>query len=535
MSTTELESTTPSESDLQDKVPDGSADTVATPSARSEVSPTEESAMEENITEPSDESQEGLKTPSSSRSSSFRPKSESSTIKYEQTPFTDFSIQVKELCHTLWPSSPKENPVQRLLGGPRLFGVFHGKRLGRFLAPASPPKAFDIERMLGGTFNRIIGIKIIGSEGEDPISLILRVSRRPWDSRPDREVATLEYLRRQTKIPVPHIKAFDFTDENPLKSPYIVQNRISGVSLQNACQGLSHKQWCTLAKEVATTIIELRKLTNSTPGLVESTTRNDGIQHFTVCPFDIRRPHDREWKKGQTNSLTLEADNAYALQWYVKDTFHFFVTQFGRWMAEELQCNPISILYKNQWQQLKDVVSAMNRLGILRDSRNVFTHMDLAPRNIMVELGPDDFIKITGILDWDSALFAPDFVSCRPPWWLWQDEKFPEDAMEDELNACEEPDDPELLEVKTIFEEIMGDEYIRFAYQPQFLLARRLFKIALHGNYSSETMIEIDEIMKDWDAFYKAEVEDYVSESSFDSANYAHGEKDEVGADPETQ
>ena len=526
------ESTLPCNSDVQDKVQENPINMEAT-------TPVElaEKVTEDWATETSNHVEEGSKqSPSSSRSSSFHPRSETSTIKYDQTPFADFRVQVEELCHTLWPSSPKEYRVQRLLGGPKFLGVLRAKKLGRFLSPGSPPKAFDIERMLGGTFNRIVGIKMIGSEGEDPIPLILRVSRLPWDARPDREVATLEYLRRHTNLPVPYVKAFDFTEDNPLKSPYIVQNRIAGVSLQNACPGMSHKQWCTLAKEIAGMIIDLRKLSNPTSGLIESTTKDDVVQHFSVCPFDIRKPFDREWKKRQANSMTFEADNAYALRWYEKDTFHFFATQFGRWMAEELQCNPITIMYKNQMQQLTDVASAMDRLGIFGDSRNVFTHMDLAPRNIMVEVGPDDFIKITGILDWDSAIFAPEFVSCRPPWWLWQDEKFPEDAMENEENAGAEPDDPELVEVKSIFEEIVGDEYVGFAYQPQFLLARRLFKIALHGNYSGESMTEIDEIIKDWDAYYKAEVEDYVSDSSFSSAKSVAGsEKPEEASDPRTE
>lgn len=34
---------------------------------------------------------------------------------------------------------------------------------------------------------------------------------------------------------------------------------------------------------------------------------------------------------------------------------------------------------------------------------------------------------ITGILDWDSALFAPLVLSCRPPMWLWAWSDGPED------------------------------------------------------------------------------------------------------------
>ena len=135
----------------------------------------------------------------------------------------------------------------------------------------------------------------------------------------------------------------------------------------------------------------------------------------------------------------------------------------------------------------------------------------------MVETGPDDYIRITGILDWDSALFAPKFVSCRPPWWLWQDELFPEDAMKSEKNANIKPYDPELLEVKNIFEEIVGNEYNRFAYQPQYLLSRRLFDIALYGVHSNEDAIEVQEIVKEWSKLDKELMDDYTCSNS-DSA-----------------
>ena len=40
-----------------------------------------------------------------------------------------------------------------------------------------------------------------------------------------------------------------------------------------------------------------------------------------------------------------------------------------------------------------------------RSNRSVFTHGDIAPRNIMV----DDENKITGILDWEYAGWYPDY------------------------------------------------------------------------------------------------------------------------------
>lgn len=277
--------------------------------------------------------------------------------------------------------------------------------------------------------------------------------------------------------------------------------------------GLSHKQWCILAKEIGRIVHELQNVTNPTPGLVETANQEGGEPHFKIVPFDIRNPRDPEWKEKQMKCTTLAEDNAKTLQWYSEDTLNFFATQFGRSRAEELTRVPTSILDDHQMQRLAEVASAMDRLGVFGDNENCLAHLDLAPRNIMVQVDTDESIQVTAVLDWDSAVFAPKLVSCRPPWWLWQDEKYDGiDPMEDETNADDEPEDPELLEIKNLFEDTVGDDWYRCAYQTQYRLARRLFKVATHGKCTNEMWHEIENVIAEWAAFYKAEVEDYVPE-----------------------
>lgn len=64
--------------------------------------------------------------------------------------------------------------------------------------------------MSGGTLNRIICITVIDPSADRPEQLILRIPRIAWMSRPDREVATLRYVRQHSSVPVPPVKAFDF-------------------------------------------------------------------------------------------------------------------------------------------------------------------------------------------------------------------------------------------------------------------------------------------------------------------------------------
>ena len=458
--------------------------------------------------------------------------SETSTLAYEQTPFVEFKLQVLELCHLLWPSKTKEPLLEqpRRGSGYRFSGLLKSRKLGR-IKPSTPVvpretskqhgKEFIIDRMTGGSYNRITGITIVDPKSDQPEQLILRVPRITWRSRPDREVATLRYIRQHCSVPVPDVKAFSFNAANPLKDPYIVQSRIAGTDLRKAMDDdLSQEQWRAIAKQVGQIMLQFRGMKSPVPGLIEEVTNEKGAQAFVVKPFDIKHPFDKDWTQKQKTPLH-EAGNVTALNFYEKGTLDFFLAQFGRWRAEELRIVPTDILHMDFMERLATIASQMSRLGYFEDSQNCFSHLDLAAHNIMVEVRPDKSVSVTGVLDFDSACFAPAFVSCYPPWWLWQDETQPGDAMEDESQSNETPPDPELEEIKRIFEGTVGDDFLRYAYGPQYRLARRLFKIACHGDVSNETSKKILEFFDDWNAFYKSEIESSDSQDGEDSSSSA--------------
>ena len=452
---------------------------------------------------------------SSSRSSSFHPKSATSTFTYGQIPFDEFRPQVEELCHLLWSPSPKEPQ-----GGStnRLLSMLRSKKLNRSQGPRPPPKKFLIERMTGGSYNRVIGITIISADGKDPIQVVLRLPRHIPDANLERDIAILQYVRQHSTIPVPEVQAFDFTSNNPVNSPYVIQNRIPGITLQDAANnGMSHEQWCIAAKEVAHIILELQSIKHPHPGIITPSTGDNGVQSFTVEPFDVKSPVDPEGGQMQAQY----GSRSTVLQNYELNTLRFFATQFGRWRARELQVDPTSILYLDHMHRLTDMVSAMYRLGCLGDDTNCLSHGDLAARNIMVQIGSNNALTITGVLDWDRAAFTPTFVSCAPPWWLWQDEIFGDvDALEDETNADEEPPDPELVEVKRIFEETVGDDYCCQAYMRHYPMARRLWWIAMHGNYSDSSFQLINTVLSEW-AAYKNELDDLMANDDGEPAHSA--------------
>ena len=123
--------------------------------------------------------------------------------------------------------------------------------------------------------------------------------------------------------------------------------------------------------------------------------------------------------------------------------------------------DPFLIAFRDHYDRLAKATDQMSGLGY----ETCLCHLDLntAPRNIMADFDKDnpDDLEITGILDWDSAIFAPRFVGCAPPMWIWV---WNSEEDEDERYAEDIPPTPEQQELKRIFEETVGFDFLYYAY-----------------------------------------------------------------------
>ena len=93
--------------------------------------------------------------------------------------------------------------------------------------------------------------------------------------------------------------------------------------------------------------------------------------------------------------------------------------------------------------RLSIIAREMDELGCLGSSPFVLCHEDLAARNIMAKVNNDGLLKITGVLDWDGAMFAPRFMSCLPPDWIWDWNTF-WGSEDDEPEPYKLPTDPNM-------------------------------------------------------------------------------------------
>lgn len=380
--------------------------------------------------------------------------SESSTVVYSHETYATFESRVHELCRLLWPSAAED-------------------------------ESFEVERLKGGSFNRVISIKTPPSTGEAQGSYILRIPRFEI-AQQQREIAILRYVRQQTSIPTTEVIFSDSTTENPLNEPYMIQTRIPGQSLQDIYPTLNHEQKRAIAKQWGQILLSQRTVRNDSPGIVHATPDQDGTIVFTIHPYNV----DSEQQPDPADVPLSPAQSVLEL----------FVTQFERWEAAHIRSSraPASAFRPDHHDRLIAVAKDMDAAGFFKDTSFTLCHLDLYPRNVMVDIQSDGAAKITGVLDWDSAVFAPDFVVCAPPSWIWA-WKDDDDEPLDEAEII--PANPEDQALKLDFEEVVGNELRDFFYAPQYRMARRLFDIAIEGIRSNIAFEEAQELIKDWADF----------------------------------
>lgn len=422
-----------------------------------------------------------------SKNSVHSVRSQTSTLEFDQEPFDIFKPLVEQLCSTIWPSSARTPTLQRLLGNG--FTSLLRRRTLHFTASLFSANTFYVERLSGGSFNRVIGITVIKPKSQGRFQYILRVPRFE-SARPDREVAVIKYVDQHSTIPVAKVIATNFTNDNPLQHPYVVQSRIPGIELHSKKSNftqLTHAQQRTFATEFGRILRNMQEMSHSTPGQIEVASNQDNTRNYHIRAFDVDADPFGDNPELDEFSLAAEAPSHCS-------TLEFFLCQFERWKVAAEKHN--NILKVDYMKCLAAVATQMNTSGFLGDDENCLCHLDLnhAPHNIMVN-SQDSSLSISGILDWDSAVFAPRFVGCVPPMWIWA---WNAEEPEDEAHANDPPRTPERQELKHLFEDAVGEKFLRFAYLPQYRIARRLFKFAQQGMSASWHLEEADKLISDW-------------------------------------
>ena len=443
------------------------------------------------------------------------------------TQFPEIAWSVQQICKKYWPTGYEDIQITRLEGGSfnRIFSLTVSPSAALCPELSLPPQASQSQNSRQ--------IPLIDRDDDTNRAYILRVSRWEW-SEIEQPMEILSYVRLHTDIPVPRILAYDAGSDNALELPYTLQKRIPGVPLSSILSDLTFDQRMDLVKEIASIMKKTQSIEGPAAGKFGFPKKpipyisSDGLAvvKTATSATDGHEPSEHKDAKPiaegadalQVLHFDLECsdddafnDTVNTIKSDVKGTsvVTFFYFQFTRHMIHAMQHPYGSYADTFLLNRLMQVAVEMDEELFLGTDVFNFNHGDLEPRNIMVQICDFGKLHISGIIDWDLAAFVPRAVSCLAPRWLWSLNVHKNSKeREDE----EDPTNPESIKLKDAFDNLMGDDFVEMAYEPQYPLVRRLFNLAIGGLRTSEKYVEAEAIIKEWSAL-KVKIKEDESEN----------------------
>ena len=256
----------------------------------------------------------------------------------------------------------------------------------------------DVEFYAQGGFNKLFEVDT------DIGSYLMRVAL-PVDPcyKTASEVATIDFVRARTNIPVPTIIAYDVSNENTLHFEWILMTLVPGRPLREAWRKMSMTKKEALVKQIAGYQAQLfdHKL-DSIGNLYNS----DGVNSFVLermvaMPFfwgsrlrfkvprgPFRNSH--EWLSAHISLLLDEQESILRL---TSDEDEIEDAETSRSLALQLEAILPEIFPS-------DAVES-----------SIVFHDDISMQNILV----DDTDKIVAVVDWECVSALPSWRACQLP------------------------------------------------------------------------------------------------------------------------
>ena len=348
------------------------------------------------------------------------------------------------------------------------------------------PEDFEVEYIGMGAYHKVVGFKVpipkTAQTGIDNPLLeggeyVIRLQYgRYLDQSTDmeRDVAILNGLAGKIDVPISRVLMFDEKKTNPLGDAYTVATRLPGTTLEIIAEdkGFTMEQSCSMVEQVTYVVEKLTSITAPYPGLIAST-HGEGIDK-ELCPSGIpTRMLDFPF---DTLSLTTLADPS---------PLTFMLALADHWVTYEAAHLPSEDGNFTFWMKIKAIIHALSQHGILGSTFHL-VHGDLAARNILGIVNADSTIKITGVVDWDFAHFAPLFCAYRAPLYRWGG------GEDDAKEYC----DPEELEA---FKDAASPEYQKYAFSEEADIARKIWTVLREGMSGEYHKVLASLLIREWE------------------------------------
>lgn len=155
--------------------------------------------------------------------------------------------------------------------------------------------------------------------------------------------------------------------------------------------------------------------------------------------------------------------------------------------------------YHEFWDGFAAISKSLEARGYL-EGPSVLVHGDLQSYNLLAEVTGPSTVNVTDVIDWDDAYFAPKVMALRPPFWIWTDDDdwtTEDDGTERKANVEPVHENDRIL--RQTFLANVSDDYKRYVFDPEAVLARRLYRVLRSRLSGDWELLEAQHIIRDWD------------------------------------
>ncbi|KAK6079607.1 hypothetical protein SCUP515_03863 [Seiridium cupressi] len=341
-------------------------------------------------------------------------------------------------------------------------------RIGKFVLASSRKKGGNVEardisvmKVGAGTFNVAFKVSIDRHAiGRGVSSFVMRVPQRlNYELNDVPVLENLASLKERLKhVKTPELFSEDSGTGNMIGWPYLAMEYLPGTSLNRTWRTLNSSQKMSIAKQLGKMYRDLlTQATASKSGLVtygperrESALVQLGSSGWEYASnIDWAPASDLDWERGCTKTVNRAKYNQLCISSLLPQTHYGNLKLALEWRLLQLDCGWDNGHYdRATYEVCAEILEDLNNLGVFRQipDYTVLCHMDLFPRNIMADVSGFGTAKVSGIIDWDGAIYGPAFVACRPPKWLWRDCYL---TTKNLCSTCGRSEDPELEDFQT--------------------------------------------------------------------------------------
>jgi aminoglycoside phosphotransferase (APT) family kinase protein len=340
------------------------------------------------------------------------------------------------------------------------------------------PSSFEIRFFSAGNFNKQFLLRPLSDAGAAPEAFIIRVNL-PVDPyfKTASEAATLQFVRKNTSIPIPRVIAFDSSADNELGFEWILVTKLPGVALESLWESPEFvwESRVQLTKTLAEYVKQLTSFKFPLMGSLYPSSRPEferiaWLKHLSSETRFVPLPDDAEFAIGPVATIpffygdrlrlqkgrgAFETSSSYLislLQLHISSTTNRKIA-----VSTNDDCDEDDI------SEFEDAISAYESLlSVLpiffpsetgdAETFSLF-HDDISSDNILVD--PTTH-RITGIVDWECVSLQPSWeVAARVPQLLEGPEVEDGSPIPDAGPAPEEGADEFHKELRERFEQML--------------------------------------------------------------------------------